>query len=75
MKPIALCAIAIRNSSEEGDIVFDPFMGSGSTMLAAHQLGRRCFGVELDPVYCQVVVDRMKALAPDLKVVVKKPVN
>jgi len=46
--------------------VADLFMGSGSTMVAAHQLGRKCYGMELDPKYCQVIVDRMRKLDPAL---------
>ena len=46
------------NSSRAGDIVLDPFGGSGTTLIACEQLGRRCRMVELDPVYCDVIVDR-----------------
>lgn len=60
MKPIALCSKPIANSSKPRDIVLDLFLGSGSTMVAAHQLGRVCYGMELDPKYCQVIVDRMR---------------
>jgi DNA modification methylase len=48
--------------------VLDFFMGSGTTMVAAHQLKRKCYGMELDPKYCQVIVDRMLKLDPSLKV-------
>ncbi len=47
-------------------ICFDGFLGSGSTMVAAHQLKRKCYGIELDPKYCQVIIDRMKKLDPSL---------
>lgn len=60
MKPIPLIAYQIKNSSKNGDIVADGFLGSGTTMLACEQLGRRCYGMELDPKYCQVIIDRMK---------------
>lgn len=68
MKPIALCKIPLENSSKKGDIVLDVFLGSGSTMVAAHQLKRKCYGMELDPKYCQVIVDRMKQLDPTLEI-------
>lgn len=62
MKPIALCANAISNSSQAGEIVMDLFLGSGSTLMAAEQLGRKCFGVEVDPRYCDVIVKRWEQL-------------
>lgn len=68
MKPIPLIENALKNSSKEGMKVLDLFIGSGSTMVAAHQLKRKCYGMELDPKYCQVIIDRMKKLDPSLKV-------
>jgi site-specific DNA-methyltransferase (adenine-specific) len=68
MKPIPLCSKPIENSSKVGDIVLDSFLGSGSTMVAAHQLNRKCYGMELDPKYCQVIVDRMQKLEPTLEI-------
>jgi len=68
MKPIALCARGINNSSRERDCVLDLFLGSGSTMVAAHQLNRMCYGMEIDPKYCQVVIDRMKNLDPEIEI-------
>ena len=70
MKPIPLCEKAINNSSKKNDLVFDLFLGSGSTMVASHQLNRKCYGMELDPKYCQVIVDRMKKL--DSTLIIKK---
>jgi len=57
-KPIALAQRAIRNSSKRGDLVLDTFLGSGSTLIAAESLGRRCFGIEIDPRYCQALSKR-----------------
>jgi DNA modification methylase len=62
MKPIALCARAIRHGSRKGDLVVDGFLGSGSTLIACHQLERRCYGFELDPIYCDVIVKRWENL-------------
>jgi DNA modification methylase len=53
--------------NHDGD-VYDPFLGSGTTMVAAHQLNRKCYGMELDPKYCQVIIDRMIKLDPTLEV-------
>jgi DNA modification methylase len=68
MKPILLIAPLIENSSKKGWIVLDSFLGSGSTMVAAHQLNRKCYGMELDPKYCQVIVDRMRKLDPTIEI-------
>lgn len=57
-KPIELAKRAIENSSREGEIVLDAFMGSGSTLMAAEITKRRCFGMELDPKYADVIVNR-----------------
>lgn len=61
-KPVELPAIAIRNSSGRNDIVADYFAGSGSTLLACEQLDRKCFTMEIDPVYCDVIVKRWEEL-------------
>jgi site-specific DNA-methyltransferase (adenine-specific) len=66
MKPVPLIENALNKSSKEGMSVLDLFLGSGSTMVAAHQLKRKCYGMELDPKYCQVIIDRMKKLDPSL---------
>jgi site-specific DNA-methyltransferase (adenine-specific) len=68
MKPVPLIAYQMGNSSKSGDIVCDGFGGSGTTMIAAHQLKRRCRMIELDPKYCQVIINRMKKLDPDIKI-------
>ena len=58
MKPVALCASAVRNSSRRGGVVLDPFGGSGSTLIACEQLGRRCMMMEIEPRYCDVIRKR-----------------
>jgi site-specific DNA-methyltransferase (adenine-specific) len=68
MKPVLLIGYQIANSSKNGDIVADGFAGSGTTMIAAHQLNRKAYVVEFDPKYCQVIVDRMKKLDPSIEI-------
>ncbi len=68
MKPIELIANEMKISSHANSLVVDFFLGSGSTMVAAHQLKRKCYGMELDPKYCQVIIDRMRKLDPTLKI-------
>jgi DNA modification methylase len=67
-KPIPLCERAIKSSCPNNGLVLDMFLGSGSTMVASHQLKRKCYGMELDPKYCQVIIDRMKKLDPTIKI-------
>jgi site-specific DNA-methyltransferase (adenine-specific) len=62
MKPVELIAYQIENSSKGGDLVFDPFGGSGTTLMACEQLDRKCYTMELDPKYCDVIVKRWEAL-------------
>ena len=68
MKPIPLVGELIANSSRKGEIIADGFGGSGPTMVAAEQLQRRAFLMELDPKYCQVIIDRMKKHTPGITV-------
>ena len=67
-KPVELSAMAIENVSIKNNLVLDLFLGSGSTMVASQQLKRKCYGMELDPKYCQVIIDRMKKLDPSLEI-------
>jgi DNA modification methylase len=67
-KPIKLMSEGILNCSLKNNIVLDVFLGSGSTMVAAHQLKRKCYGMELDPKYCQVIIDRMLKLDSKLSI-------
>lgn len=57
-KPVALPARAIKNSCPPGGMVFEPFCGSGSTLVACEQLGKTCYALELDPIFCDVIVRR-----------------
>lgn len=61
-KPIALCSRAIKSSSRISEIVLDPFGGSGSTLIACEQLDRKCYMMELDPKYCDVIIKRWETL-------------
>ncbi len=61
-KPVELIARMVANSSRRGEVVYDPFCGSGSTLLAAHQLGRIGYGCEIDPGYAAVTLERLSLL-------------
>jgi DNA modification methylase len=62
MKPIPLIGKLIKNSSLRGQLVYEPFAGSGSTLIAADQLNRTCYCMELDPRYVDVIVTRWEEL-------------
>ena len=62
MKPVVMFAYLIGNHCKSGALVFDPFLGSGTSMVAADQLGVRCYGMELSPQYCDVIVKRWENL-------------
>jgi DNA modification methylase len=62
VKPVLLVADAIQDSTSRNDIVFDPFLGSGTTLLAAERTGRRCYGVELDPLYVDTAIERWQRM-------------
>jgi len=62
-KALPLAERAIRNTTKRGEIVLDPFLGSGTTLIAAARMGRRCLGIEIDPRYCDVAVRRFIASA------------
>jgi DNA modification methylase len=57
-KPLECMSKPIRNNTSEGESVYDPFLGSGTTLMAAEQLDRICYGIELDPAYCDIIVQR-----------------
>jgi len=62
MKPVELIAPMVANSSRVGDWVFDPFVGSGSTLVTCQGMDRRCLAMEIDPGYCDVVIERWQNL-------------
>ncbi|MFA5937347.1 MAG: DUF5131 family protein [Candidatus Paceibacterota bacterium] len=61
MKPVELPECAILNHTDKKDIVVDMFGGSGTTLIAAEKTGRRCYMLELNPIYVQVIIDRWEA--------------
>jgi DNA modification methylase len=67
-KPVLLADWCMNEYSPQGKTVADLFLGSGATMIAAHQIKRVCYGLEMSPKYCQVIVDRMMKLDPTLEV-------
>jgi DNA modification methylase len=62
MKPVALVAYCVGNSTRKGNVVLDPFGGSGTTLVVAEQLGRQARLMELDPIYCDVIISRWSQL-------------
>jgi DNA modification methylase len=61
-KPVALITDAIKDCTARGDLVLDPFLGSGTAVIAAERSGRRCYGFELDPLYVDTIVRRWQRL-------------
>lgn len=73
MKPLSLIRRLILNSTVVGDTIYDPFLGSGTTLLASHQTLRKCIGIEIDPDYCQIIIDRWEKLS-GMKAEVRKEI-
>jgi len=69
MKPVELVARAVENSSQHGQLVYDPFLGSGTTMVAAETLGRICYGMEIEPKYVAVALERMAGMGLEPRVI------
>ena len=65
IKPILLVSDAILDSTKRDDIVLDPFLGSGTTLLAAERTNRRCYGIELDPLYVDTAIERWQRMTGD----------
>lgn len=57
-KPLLLAELPIATHTKPGEAVYDPFLGSGTTLIAAERLDRRCYGLELEPRYCDVILGR-----------------
>jgi DNA modification methylase len=68
VKPVRLVADAILDCSARGEIVLDPFLGSGTTVIAAERVGRLCYGMEIDPLYVDTIVRRWEAYSGDFAV-------
>jgi DNA modification methylase len=67
-KPVELVSRAINNSAPDGCILFEPFCGSGSTMVACQNLGRKCRAIEISPAYCSVILERMSTAFPGIEI-------
>lgn len=67
-KPTELASWFFNKWGNQKDLIADLYLGSGTTMITAHQLNRKCYGMELDPKYCQVIIDRMLKLDPTLEI-------
>ena len=65
VKPTTMIADAILDVTRRGDIVLDPFLGSGATLMACERTGRRGYGLELDPLYCDVIIRRWQSYTGD----------
>ncbi len=67
-KPLECMAKPIKNNTKTNDIIYDPFLGSGTTLIAAEKFNRICYGLEIDPIYCDVIIERYKKLKPNAKI-------
>ena len=67
-KPSVMIQRCIKSSTPDGGLVVEPFLGSGTTMVAAQNLQRKCYGIEISPAYCAVILERMQAAFPDIKI-------
>lgn len=68
MKPVPLVQKGIENSSKEGDRVYEPFAGSGTTLVACQNLNRKCYAIEISENYCAVILERMQTAFPDIEI-------
>ena len=72
-KPVECMARPMRNNSKQGDAVYDPFLGSGTSIIAAEMEGRACYGLEISPAYCDVIVNRWEEFTGNKAVRIEKP--
>jgi DNA modification methylase len=68
MKPVELWMQAVKDGSIQGESVFDPFLGSGTTMVACQNLNRKCRGIEISTNYCAVILERMITAFPEIDI-------
>jgi DNA modification methylase len=68
VKPMSVVVDLLKRISPDGGAVFDGFLGSGTTLIAAQNLGRRCFGIEISPAYCAVILQRFKDAFPGVEI-------
>ena len=68
VKPVEVCERGIISTSQDGEIVLDVFLGSGSTMIACQNLNRKCRAIEISPNYCAVILERMTTAFPELEI-------
>ena len=66
--PMAVCDYAIKSWTVSGAAIYEPFSGSGTTMVAAQNLGRKCYGLEISPAYCAVILQRMADAFPGIEI-------
>jgi len=66
--PVELVSLATQVMTNKNEVVYDPFGGSGSTLIACEKLNRKCRMMEIDPIYCQIIIDRMLKLDPEIKI-------
>ena len=71
VKPTAMLEDALLDLTQRGDIVLDPFLGSGSTLIAAEATGRICRGIELDPLYADVILRRYQVVTGEMAILVE----
>ncbi len=67
-KPVEMWAYGIKNHTLPGNVLVEPFAGSGTAMVSSEQLGRKCYAMEIDPKYCAAIIDRIQKAFPGIEV-------